>query len=228
VATEATQHNDLDLASACLVPVLAAACVSGAAYAQTDFPSRRIHIVLPYPAGGIVDVATRIVTGKLSEIWHQPIVIEAKPAAQGNLAWDEVSRAKPDGYTWTFLGPATMANPRMYANLRWSEKSFVPVGATVWGPLAVVVHPRLPISTVAEFVDHVRKRPGVLSQAWFVGNSQALNTALFLNATKLDMVAVPYNGSPPAILDLLADRVQFMMAPVGLVAQHIDTGALKL
>ena len=148
-------------------------------------------------------------------------------SAQGNLAWDEVSRAKPDGYTWTFLGPATMANPRLYAKLRWSEKSFVPVGATAWGPLAVVVHPSLPVSTVAEFVDYVRKRPGVLSQAWFVGNSQALNTALFLNATKLDMVAVPYNGSPPAILDLLADRVQFMMAPVGLVAQHIDSRALK-
>src|SRR5262249_39785221 len=129
----------LSVASACLVPVLAAACVSGAAYAQTDFPSRRIHIVLPYPAGGIVDFAPRIVTDKLSEIWHQPIVIEAKPAAQGNLAWDEVSRAKPDGYTWTFLGPATMANPRLYAKLRWSEKSFVPVGATAWGPLAVVV-----------------------------------------------------------------------------------------
>src|SRR5262249_7859109 len=89
-------------------------------------------MVVPYPAGGIVDIATRIVTDKLSEIWHQPIVVETKPGASGNLAWDQVSRAKPDGYTWTFLGPATMANPHMYANLRWSEKSFVPVGATVW------------------------------------------------------------------------------------------------
>ena len=221
------RHRLLAVAGACLVPVLAAAWVSLAAYAQTDFPSRRIHIVLPYPAGGIVDVATRIVTDKLSEIWRQPSIIEAKPAAQGNLAWDEVSRAKPDGYTWTFLGPATMTNPRLYTHLRWSEKSFVPVGATVWAPLAVVVHPSLPVGTVAEFVDYVRKRPGVLSQAGFFGNSQALNTALFLNATKLDMVAVPYNGSPPAVLDLMANRVQLMMSPVGLVAQHIDSGALK-
>jgi tripartite-type tricarboxylate transporter receptor subunit TctC len=100
-------------------------------------------MVVPYPAGGIVDIATRIVTDKLSDIWHQPIVVETKPGASGNLAWDQVSRAKPDGYTWTFLGPATMANPHMYANLRWSEKSFVPVGATVWGPSALVVHPSL-------------------------------------------------------------------------------------
>ena len=96
---------------------IAGMLVIGAAHAQTDFPNRHIHMVVPYPAGGIVDIATRIVTDKLSEIWHQPIVVEAKPGASGNLAWDQVSRAEPDGYTWTNLGPATMANPRMYAKL---------------------------------------------------------------------------------------------------------------
>src|SRR5712671_7752320 len=112
----------LSLAGASLTSILAAAWVSAAAYAQNDFPSRRIHIVLPYPAGGTVDVFTRIVTDKLSEMWRQPIVVEAKPGANGNLAWDQVARAAPDGYTWTFAGPALMANPHMYANLRWSEK----------------------------------------------------------------------------------------------------------
>ena len=136
----------MSFAGASLTSGLAAWVLApGAAYAQTDFPSRRIHIVFPYPAGGIADVATRIVTDKLSEIWRQPIVVEAKPAAQGNLAWDEVSRAKPDGYTWTFVGAATMTNPRLYAKLRWSEKSFVPVGATVWGSSALVVHPSVPV-----------------------------------------------------------------------------------
>jgi tripartite-type tricarboxylate transporter receptor subunit TctC len=222
------RHRFLSLASACLVPVLASAWVSPAAYAQTDFPSRRIHIVLPYPAGGIVDVATRIVTDKLSEIWRQPIIIEAKPAASGNLAWDDVSRAKPDGYTWTFIASATMTNPRLYAYLRWSEKSFVPVGATVWATSALVVHPSVPVNTVAEFIKHVRKHPGVLNWANpGIGASQHLAMAAFLNATKLDVATVPYNGSPPAILDLMANRVQLMMSPVGLVAQHIDSGALK-
>jgi tripartite-type tricarboxylate transporter receptor subunit TctC len=121
-----------------------------------------------------------------------------------------------------------MANPRIFPKLRWSEKSFVPVGATVWGPSALVVHPSLPVNTLAEFVDHVRKRPGVLSMAYGGGgSSQALSTAIFLNATKLDMVAVPYNGAPPAVLDLMANRVQFAVIPLGLVAQHIDSGALK-
>jgi len=218
----------LSLAGACLTSVLAAAYVSPAAYAQTDFPNRPIHMVLPYPTGGIVDVATRIVTDKLSEIWRQPIVVEAKPAASGNLAWDEVSRAKPDGYTWTYLSTANMTNPRLYANLRWSEKSFVPVGATVWGPTVLVVHPSLPVNTVAEFILHGRKHPGVLMWANAgVGTSLHLNMALFLNATRLDVVAVPYNGGPQAVLDLMANRVQFIMGYVGLFSQHIDSGALK-
>src|SRR5215468_2749817 len=108
---------------------LAWVLVTRAAQAQTDFPNRPIHLVLPYPVGGIADIATRIVTDKLSEIWHQPIVVEAKPTASGNLAWDEVSRANRYGYTWSFVGAATRTNPRLFTHLRWSEKSFMPVGA---------------------------------------------------------------------------------------------------
>jgi tripartite-type tricarboxylate transporter receptor subunit TctC len=202
--------------------------VTGPANAQADFPNRPIRMVLPYPAGGIVDVATRIVTDKLSEIWHQPIVIEAKPAAQGSLAWDEVSRAKPDGYTWTFVSPATMANPRIYAHLRWSERSFVPAGATVWAPNVLVICPSIPVNTMAEFIDYVRKHPVVLNWASMgIGTSQQFAMAGFLNTTKLPVAAVPYNGGPPAVLDLIANRVQFMFAPAGLVMQHIDSGALK-
>src|SRR5208282_936908 len=82
--------------------------VSRLAHAQTNFPTRRIHLIVPYPAGGIVDIATRIVTDKLSEMWHQPIIVENRPTASGNLAWDQVSRAEPDGYTWVFLGSGAM------------------------------------------------------------------------------------------------------------------------
>src|SRR4030095_10741638 len=74
------------------------------AHAQTDFPNRRIHMILPYPAGGIVDIVTRIVTDRLSESLRQPIIIEAKPTAGGNVAWDQVARAEADGYVWTFVG----------------------------------------------------------------------------------------------------------------------------
>jgi tripartite-type tricarboxylate transporter receptor subunit TctC len=167
-AMNLVRRRFLSLVGAGLTSGLAASWVlaTGPANVQTDFPNRPIHIVLPYPAGGIVDVATRIVTDKLSEIWRQPIIIEPKPAGSGNLAWDEVSRAKPDGYTWTFLGPATMTNPRIFAHLRWSEKSFVPVGAIAWGPSVVVIHPSVPVNTVAECIEYVQKHPGVLNWAY--------------------------------------------------------------
>jgi len=199
-----------------------------AARAQVDFPSRRVHVVLPYPAGGIVDIVTRIVTDRLSADWGQPIVVEPKPGANGNLAWNQVSRAEPDGYTWTFISPALIANPRMQPSIKWNEESFVPIGGVVWAPSVLVVNPSVPTSTVAEFIAHAKKNPGVLN--WVnpgIGTSQHLNTAIFINATKVDMVAVPYRGQPAGILDLLADRSQFMIASPGLVAEHISAGTLK-
>jgi tripartite-type tricarboxylate transporter receptor subunit TctC len=201
---------------------------AGPAAAQSDYPNRRIHVLVPYPAGGIVDIATRIVTDKLSETWRQPIIVEAKPGANGNVAWELAARAEPDGYSWVFIGPAVMANPHMYANLRWNEKSFVPAGATVWAPSVFVVHPSLPVATMSDLIDHVRRHPGKLN--WGspgLGTSQHLNAAIFLNATGLDMLSVPYAGQPPAILDLMANRVQFKVASIGLVAEHIKRGALK-
>ena len=206
--------------------VLLAAAVPAAA--QSDYPNRRIHVLVPYPAGGIVDIATRIVTDKLSETWRQPIIVEAKPGANGNVAWELAARAEPDGYSWVFIGPAVMANPHMYANLRWNEKSFVPAGATVWAPSVFVVHPSLPVSTMSELIDHARRHPGKLN--WGspgLGTSQHLNAVIFLNATRLDMLSVPYAGQPPAILDLMANRVQLKVASIGLVAEHIKRGALK-
>jgi tripartite-type tricarboxylate transporter receptor subunit TctC len=198
------------------------------ALAQTDFPNRRIHVVLPYPAGGIVDIVTRIVTEKLSETWGQPIVVEPKPGANGNLAWDQVSRAEPDGYSWTFLSPAVIANPRMQPSVRWNETNFVPIGAAVWAPSAVVVHPSIPANTMAEFIDYARARPGVLNWANpGTGTSQHLNTAILLNATKLQMTGVPYRGQPPGIIDLITHRVDMKVASIGLVVEHIKAGTLK-
>ena len=202
--------------------------LSGGARAQTVFPDHAIRVVLPYPAGGIVDIITRIVADKLAANWGQPVVVEPKPGANGNLAWAQVAQAAPDGYTWTFVSPALFANPRMQSNIPYSEKDFVPVGGVVWTPWVLVVPPSVPASTVKEFVDYVHANPGKLN--WANGGSGStphLNTEIFFNATKLDMVEVPYRGQPPAILDLLADRVQFMVASPSLVLQYIQTGKMK-
>ncbi len=202
---------------------------AGRLLAQSAYPERRITVVLPYPGGGIVDILTRLVFDKVAETWKQTITVDPKPGANGNIAWDQVARAEPDGYTLTFFSPATIANSRMQAGLRWSEKSFVPVSATVWAPSAVAVHPSVPANTMAEFVDYAKKNPGKFNWANpGVGTSQHLNTAILMHATKMEMVEVAYKGQPPGIQDLMAGRVQLMLASIGLVAEHVKSGALKV
>ena len=195
---------------------------------SSDFPNRRIHVIVQYPAGGIVDIVTRIVTDKLSAMWGQPIIVEAKPGANSNLGTDFVARADPDGYTWCFMGPALMANPRIYQNLRWSEKSFTGVGVVAWAPAAMIVNPGSPANTVKEFVELAKVTPGGLNYGNAgVGSSVHLNTAIFMNGTQTKITSVPYKGQPPAILDLFGDRIHLMFASIGLVAQHVQDKKLK-
>lgn len=201
---------------------------SAFAQAPADFPNRTIRVIVQYPAGGIVDIVTRIVTEKLSAIWSVPIVVEAKPGANANLGTEFVARAEPDGYTWCFMGPAVMANPRIYSNLRWTEKNFTGVGVTAWAPTAMVVNPGSPASTVKEFVELAKSKPGDLNYGNAgVGSSVHLNTAIFMNGTDTKITSVPYKGQPPAILDMFADRVHLMFASIGLVAQHVQDKKLK-
>ena len=213
-----------------LVPAIALllAALPIGAWAQTDFPNRRIHIVVPYPAGGIVDVMTRIVAEKLSTIWGQPIVVESKPGANANLGPDLVARAEPDGYTWGFFAPFAMVNPRLYPNLRWSEKSFTGVAVAAWTSTVVVVHPANPAHTLAEFVALARKQPDVFNYGNpGIGSSNHLNTELFMRDAGIKLHSVPYKGQPAAILDLMADRIHVKLASIGLVAEQVKAGQLR-
>ncbi len=215
-------------AAAAALAISGLAAAQAMAQGQTDYPNRRIHVIVPYPAGGIVDIVTRIMTDKLSALWGQPIIVEAKPGANSNLGTDFAARAEPDGYTWTFMGPAVMANPRIYSNLRWSEKSFIGVGVMAWAPAAMTVNPGSPANNVTEFIELAKSTPGGLNYGNAgVGSSVHLNTAIFMHGTQTRITSVPYKGQPPAILDMLADRVHLMFASIGLVAQHVEDKKLK-
>jgi tripartite-type tricarboxylate transporter receptor subunit TctC len=208
--------------------LLTATVTASSAAAQTDFPNRAIHVVLPYPAGGIVDIVTRIVTEKLQDKLGQPVVVDNKPGANGNLAWAQAARAAPDGYTWTFVSPALFANPRMQAGVPFNEKDFVPVGGIVYTPWMFVINPSVPANTMKEFVDYAHEHPHQLNWAnGGTGSTPHLNAAILFNATKIDLAEIPYKGQPPAILDLLADRVQFMPASPNLVLQYVKAGTMK-
>lgn len=215
-------------ACALLTVSIAPLVAATAADAQTDFPNKRITVIVPYPAGGIVDNVTRIMTEKLAELWKQTIVVEAKPGANSNLGTDLAARAEPDGYTWTFLGPAVMANPRIYSNLRWTEKSFVGVGVAAWAPAAMVVPADFKANTVKEFVALAKASPGAMLYGNAgIGSSVHLNTAIFAYGTGVELTSVPYKGQPAAIIDMLASRIHVKFASIGLVAQHVQDGKLK-
>jgi tripartite-type tricarboxylate transporter receptor subunit TctC len=198
------------------------------AQAQTDFPTKRMHVIVPYPAGGIVDIATRIVSEKLSQRLGQPIVVENRAGGNANIGTEIAARAEPDGYTLSFMGPATLANPHIYSGLKWSTNSFAGVGVTAWAPSAIVVNPATPANTVAEFIEYARKSPGKFNYAnTGIGSAMHMNSAVFMQHTQTDMTMVSYTGQPQALLDLMGDRIHFMVASVGLVAQHIQEGKLK-
>lgn len=213
------------IVSAALVLGLLAAAP---AHAQGDFPNKRIHVIVPYPAGGIVDIMVRVVTDKLSAMWGQPIVVEPKPGANASLGMGEAARAEPDGYTWGFFGPATIVNPRIYGNLRWNEKSFTGVGVVSWAYGAMVVPPSLPAANVKEFIELAKKEPKKFNVAHpGVGSSPHLNAAIFMSRTQSELTIVPYKGQPQAVLDLIAGRIHVSFASIGLVAEHVKSGGLK-
>lgn len=205
-----------------------AACLALPAAAQGDYPNKLVRVVVPYPAGGIVDVIARAITEKMSIAWGQPIVIDAKPGANSNIGTEQVALARPDGYTLLFTGPAFMANPRFYEKLSWSEKSFAGVGVAVWAPSMLVVPATSPAKTAAEFVADAKAKPGALNFGNpGVGSSIHLNAMIFFDAAGIKVTDVQYRGQPPIILDLLENRVQVTFASVGLVAQHVKEGKLR-
>lgn len=198
-------------------------------WTQGTYPNKPIKVVLPLPAGGIVDIVGRAVTEKISATWAQPIVIENRPGANSNIGIEAVAKAVPDGYTWLIGGPAILSNPAIYPNLPWHpQKDFVCVALIVWTQNIVVVPAALPVSTLKEFVTYTKARPGQLN---FVnpgsGTSNHMQTELLRQVAGLEMVSIGYKGQPPAIPDLINGQVSFMAPSLGLVQQHIQSGRLK-
>src|SRR5947209_14244472 len=118
---------------------------SASALAQSEYPNRPIHVIVPYPAGGIVDIVARAVTEQVGRDWKQAIVVEARPGANSNIGTAAVGRSEPDGYTWLITGPAVLVNPTLYKDAGWDPmQSFKCVGLAIWNQSVAVVHPSLP------------------------------------------------------------------------------------
>lgn len=199
-----------------------------AVHSQTAYPTKPIHILVPYPAGGTPDLVTRAVAERVSATLGQPFIIEARPGANGNIAAVAAKSAAPDGYTLMVAAPFLTINPLLDANSRFTSRDFEPVVALAASPNLLVVPASMPVSSVQELVAYAKARPGKLNTANHgTGTSNHMGTELFLATTGTDMTMIGYKGQVQSIPDLLNGQIDFMFLAAGQAAPHIKSGKIK-
>src|SRR5882757_5305675 len=181
----------------------------GSAFAQTNFPSRPVHIFVPYPAGGGVDVLTRTLGDVVAKQWEQSVVVENRPGAGGVIASQAVVTSAPDGYTLIMVASGHATNPLLYAKLPYDTfKDFTAISLLASSPNILLVKADSPFKTVADVIAQARAKPGSLSFG-HAGNGTSTHLAgeLLKNLAKIDLNAIPYKGGLPAINDLLGGQI---------------------
>lgn len=193
------------------------------------YPAKAITIVVPFAAGGNTDVKTRLVAKQLGEILGQPVIVDNKPGASGNIGMEFVSRAAPDGYTVGMgsFGPLAV-NPWIYPKLSFDPKSFVSVILLEKSPLVLVTPADKPYRSVAEVVAAAKAKPGQLNIANAgPGGAHHLSAELFESAAGIDMLGVPFKGGGPASTALLAGQVDLMFEQTGAAAPSIQAKKIR-
>jgi tripartite-type tricarboxylate transporter receptor subunit TctC len=209
---------------------MAAACCAAAVLAQ-PFPSKPIRLVVPFAPGGSSTIVARAFSAEMSKGLGQQFVVENKPGAGGNIAMEEVAKAEPDGYTLIIGHVGTLAmNPYMFANLPYdANKDFRPVSLFAKVPTIFVVHESVPVRDLREFVALARKEPGKLNYG-SAGNGSAGHLAIeYLKLVSgMDIQHVPYKGTGPNLIDLVAGRTQFSAAGTPPFMPHVKSGKLRV
>ena len=212
-----------------LMAATALAAVGGAAIAQDDYPSKPIHIVVPYPPGGLADTLTRTLGEKLTEAWGQQVVVENKPGAGGIVGAQTVAEAEPDGYT-LLLGNTNIAiNPSVYQSLPY-ETSEVLTGVVycLAVPNLIVVHQDVPANTLQELIDLAKSKPGELNFASAsLGSFPHLVIELLMQAADIQMTHVPYAGAAPAMAAILGHETDVLASDLPGAMSHVEQGTLK-
>ena len=211
-----------------VLAVLLALWAAGAS-AQT-YPSKPIRLVVPFPAGGSLDVVARAIGQKLSEAWGQPVVIDNRPGAGGNIGADLVAKSLPDGYTILEGALSTHAvNVSLYSRMPYDPvRDFEPITLVAVTPNVLVLNPSVPANDVKELIAYAKANPGKLSfGSGSNGSAGHLAGELFKMEAGVDMVHVPYKGAAPAMQDLLAGRVQLMFDNLANSMQQVRAGKLK-
>jgi tripartite-type tricarboxylate transporter receptor subunit TctC len=211
------------------LPTLAPSFLAVRGHADTAYPSKPIHIVVSVSAGGSIDTIARSFGEALSQRVGQPVVIENRPGANGNIAAASVARATPDGYTLLATGGSTLnLNPFLYRELPFDPlKSFAPITLTARTNFVLVVHPKLGVDSVEAFIALAKARPRTLNYG-SAGSGSLIHiaTELFNTTVGIETNHVPYKGLAPAVNDLLAGQIDFMFDSATTMS-HIQAGRLK-
>jgi tripartite-type tricarboxylate transporter receptor subunit TctC len=207
----------------------AVALAAPAVRAQGAYPARPIRMLIPFPPGGPTDLVARVIGEAMGADLKQPIIIDNRPGANGNIAVEAVARAEPDGYTIVYNTSAVAIAPALYPKLSFDiERDFAPVALTATVPLVLLVHPSVPAKTVKEFIDYARSKPGELSYASTgIGTPTHLGAALFQSTNGIKAVHVPFRGSAPALTALSGNHVQFMTDTVNSSYPLINGGQIR-
>lgn len=201
---------------------------SASCWAQA-YPARPIRLIVPYAAGGGVDVMARLVAPKLSERLGQRVIIDNHAGATGNIGAEIAARAAPDGYTVLMGGASLAINVSLYSKLTYDVmKDFVPVTEVAQSPNIVLVHPSLPARSIRELIALARARPGQLNYgSGGSGSTLHLTAELFKTMANVNIVHVPYKGTGPAIVGLMSGEVALAMPPLSGMLPHVESGRVR-
>ncbi len=211
------------VAGAAALPAL-----SRIAWAQA-YPTRPVRIIVGFGAGGTPDIIARLMGQWLTERLGQPFIIENRPGGGTNLATEAVVRAPPDGYTLLNMTTTNAINATLYDTLKYDlTRDIAPVASMIHVPVVMVVNPAVPARTVPEFIDYAKANPGKLNMASTgSGNLSHLSGELFKMMADVNLLHVPYRGSPPAQADLFSGQVQVMFDTLPAVIEHVRSGKLR-
>lgn len=199
-------------------------------HAQSSYPNKPIRIVVPFAVAGIADTFARAVGVRLSEAWGQPVIVENRTGAGGNIGADLVAKSPPDGHTLVMGNIGTHAvNPYVIKNMPFDPlKDFVPIAHVLDAEGLLVVHPSVPARNVAELIAYAKREEGKLSYAsGGIGTTSHLAGELFKSLAKVSIVHVPYKGNSPAILDVMGGQATMAFATMPTVLPHVKAGKLR-
>jgi tripartite-type tricarboxylate transporter receptor subunit TctC len=212
-----------------LVLIAAAALlIAGAAGAQ-PYPAKPVRVIVPFPPGAGVDIVTRLVTPRVGEALGHQLIVDNRAGAAGHIGAELAAKAPPDGYTLLLAPASIVISQSLYTRLSYNlEKDFEPIAPVASAPFVLVVHPSLPIRNVKEFIAFARARPGEVNYASTGnGGSPHLAMELFRRQVNINIVHIPYKGTPPAVTDIIAGQVSVMFGNTLSVLPHIQSGRLR-